>query len=873
MDVPEILDAPATRWDRLVSVLEDVDPSLVIRATYFIGRKKAMKLSDVEFFYYLAVCYQNTHSKVLCHALHLNVLSESWIDWLRQLHSSLKGYALLHDIPLHYCHVYPDQAADSQDEFQRKLRMFISKVKDAKRPLSCDSNTNSEDLEKAKPLYPKCCEGEKEATILNHILEADSCRSIVEYLRDGEFLCQLLMDIIELKGTLRPQRYASSPTGMSYQDLFPPLEALDNNQPDSPIFTARKNGGTCTTTKMMSAHDKAEFFIKSLNDMCRHFLGATTDLLDPKVFNPTVNGVLKTRHELDGLQKLHWLAIALYKYVGDDTIIPYPPTAGLIISNDQTLPKTQIEEEDEMEFQIATSVSCLPHDIGMEVMFKDRYLQCRNTKNDAAPLKYSCVMLKGETYVYLGDYKIFVPLPRVLKCLLHQWEGIRWTFGTGKAIRQRLKALNFCCPEQSSGSSWKGSDQQNMSSGEEELHESLLFQDEGGVHQSKDLMFNLTVHKSAMNKAPSVSSEVSSAGVSDSQPLIGVCSLSPCGSEAAKKASSDTQSLSDMQNPSFSMTDDASFQRRTVSGTSDLRSEDFSATIVCESQKTGIDVNAHQFRIRGNFIGKGAFGAVFKALDLETGAFVAVKQSRFSFERGKEHLNWNEFQLWSMLPPHQNLISFRGASIDECTNQILLVLEYASGGSIASLYKNYGPISESLHLVHAREIAYGLNHLHAYHVFHGDLKPENVLCRSDGSVAISDFGCSRVMFRLTHSNRPEDEDSSPSSLMLAGTISYMAPEVPSKPDLCSDVWAYACTLMHLWTGEAPWSRSFAAYDDCEPIALLFHIASTEGALPYTPQQLQTAPEWLQKICMRAFVRDPSKRCSMREILTILAEWE
>lgn len=340
------------------------------------------------------------------------------------------------------------------------------------------------------------------------------------------------------------------------------------------------------------------------------------------------------------------------------------------------------------------------------------------------------------------------------------------------------------------------------------------------------------------------------------------------------------------------------------------RTGDFSATIVSESGDSRIEVISHHFRIRGDIIGKGAFGAVFKALNLETGAMVAVKQSRFSLEGGnRQVLNWREFELWSMLPPHPNVIQFYGASIDEQTHQILLVLEYASGGSIISLYKKFSPISRSLLLQHARGIALGLCHLHDHSVLHGDVKPENVLTRSDGSIAISDFGCSQVLYHLQHQRHMTDRNyhsqkaqgkSSPSqarrqssnrsarkedahrrdspfvlseektSAMLAGTIPYMAPEVAlSKPVLSSDVWAFACTIMYLWTGERPWTKSYASYQEGEGIALLYYMCSTENAIPYTKRQIVSTPKWLQSVAARAFVRDPGKRCSMREILTIL----
>ena len=39
----------------------------------------------------------------------------------------------------------------------------------------------------------------------------------------------------------------------------------------------------------------------------------------------------------------------------------------------------------------------------------------------------------------------------------------------------------------------------------------------------------------------------------------------------------------------------------------------------------------------------------------------------------------------------------------------------------------------------------GLDYLHANHVVHGDIKPDNLLLAADGRVKISDFGSSRIL--------------------------------------------------------------------------------------------------------------------------------
>ncbi|NXQ25422.1 PAK3 kinase, partial [Alaudala cheleensis] len=75
----------------------------------------------------------------------------------------------------------------------------------------------------------------------------------------------------------------------------------------------------------------------------------------------------------------------------------------------------------------------------------------------------------------------------------------------------------------------------------------------------------------------------------------------------------------------------------------------------------------------------------------------------------------------------------------------------------------------------------GLDFLHTNHVIHRDVKSQNILLRTDGSVKLADFG----LFAQLPSGQSRQSS-------VAGTSGWMAPEVvtgqPYGPK--ADIWAF-----------------------------------------------------------------------------------
>ena len=87
---------------------------------------------------------------------------------------------------------------------------------------------------------------------------------------------------------------------------------------------------------------------------------------------------------------------------------------------------------------------------------------------------------------------------------------------------------------------------------------------------------------------------------------------------------------------------------------------------------------------------------------------------------------------------HQHIIDYVGLYHDSGTLYILT--EWASGGSLRRMLKQFGPMSEGVVRCYARQILSALAHIHERGVAHRDIKPANILLSTSGTIKVADFG-------------------------------------------------------------------------------------------------------------------------------------
>lgn len=229
----------------------------------------------------------------------------------------------------------------------------------------------------------------------------------------------------------------------------------------------------------------------------------------------------------------------------------------------------------------------------------------------------------------------------------------------------------------------------------------------------------------------------------------------------------------------------------------------------------------------------GAMGDVYRVTHPAHGFPLILKMPRLS--RGPVMENLLGFEMESMiLPTLKGPHLPRFVAAGDLTRLPYLVLEYVAGRSLENRLSEGRLTAGDVARIGA-EIADALQSVHRQGVIHLDLKPDNILLREGGGVALIDFG-------LSHHVRFPDLLAE-EQRFTAGSAPYVSPEQVegSRHDLRSDLFALGVVLYEMATGELP-----------------FGIPETAAGLrdrlwldPLPPRaHVPDLPPWLQEIILR-----------------------
>ena len=252
-----------------------------------------------------------------------------------------------------------------------------------------------------------------------------------------------------------------------------------------------------------------------------------------------------------------------------------------------------------------------------------------------------------------------------------------------------------------------------------------------------------------------------------------------------------------------------------------------------------------RFRL-DELIGRGASAEVFRALDLTTQAYVALKILRHTHVGDNVQLARfaREGEVQAKLR-HRNIAALLATGLTD-RNEPYLAVELLRGKSLRSVVKQEGRISPRRAASYAFQTLNGLGAVHAAGVLHRDLKPANIMLEpSQGPVdrvVLIDFGFATF------------EGSAKLTLQgtVVGSLTYMAPERlrGEVTDQRADLYAVGVILFELLTGAPP----FTSQDDFDLIDM--HVNVDPPRLLDVDASL---PAELDEVLARALEKEPGAR--------------
>lgn len=267
-------------------------------------------------------------------------------------------------------------------------------------------------------------------------------------------------------------------------------------------------------------------------------------------------------------------------------------------------------------------------------------------------------------------------------------------------------------------------------------------------------------------------------------------------------------------------------------------------------------------------LGEGGMGVVWHAWLHPRGAggvqppleaAVKVLHPTFSHQGRMRDLFSNEARILATLA-HPNVVRFFG--ITEVASSVLAIaMEYVRGETLGSLIERKTkeqtakraqapgvrilpclPFDRAWH--YFQQLLGALAATHALGIVHRDVKPDNVLLRTDGVAKLTDYGIARIPTNVQQAT----------GNMIAGTVAYMSPEqIQGKAlDGRSDLYAAGVLLFELLTGRLP----FPTEDRSDWLVACDHV---QTAPPQLRKFLPQAPYELELLVAKSLAKSVDER--------------
>ena len=255
-------------------------------------------------------------------------------------------------------------------------------------------------------------------------------------------------------------------------------------------------------------------------------------------------------------------------------------------------------------------------------------------------------------------------------------------------------------------------------------------------------------------------------------------------------------------------------------------------------------------------LGHGGMGRVYKVIDKEVGAKIALKLIRPEIASDRATIDRFRQELKTAREiSHKNICRMYDLGRDGTT--YFLTMEYVPGQDLKSMIAMSGQLGIGTAISIAKQVCDGLAEAHRLGIVHRDLKPQNIQIDKGGHARIMDFGIARsaMMKGVTDAG------------VVIGTPQYMSPEqVEAKDvDARADIYSLGIILYEMLTGRVP-------FDGDTPLSV---AVKQKLERPRDPRELNPGiPPDLDHVILKCLEKDKSLRYqSAAEVQADLARIE
>jgi len=243
-------------------------------------------------------------------------------------------------------------------------------------------------------------------------------------------------------------------------------------------------------------------------------------------------------------------------------------------------------------------------------------------------------------------------------------------------------------------------------------------------------------------------------------------------------------------------------------------------------------------------IGQGSMGQVYKGISKNDNLQYAVKvlprRSMWNVRLARRQVrSFGQFS-------HPSVVPF--VDVGTAGGLHYLVWPLAEGKTLENIVQQQGRLSQTQTALIGVHIAQGLNLCHQNNIFHGLVKPSNIMIGSDGQTRILDFGIGSL---LVENEGESLVDTMSTANTLTSGLDCTSPESimePTNRTPAGDQYSLGCVLYYCLTGRVPFPEGSAvekmmAHQSKEPVAIRDFAPECPEALAEVVSKLMSkAPE-------------------------------